>query len=287
MSLAPAGGGSSCHNPPPSKAMEALLCCAVHTLFVRAAHEQRVHGVAKSEADENFPPHRSSNVRRKSGGGGGGGAGRRVARVWGSGRQAGGGDRGPGSLGAGSLEGCGRCSPGGRGRVVAVSFCAGCGELGRIACGRARELQTGSAPQLLQDMRTFPAARSIYRSSCWKVRVSAHLSSSSIYRCRAAGRCACPGRGRAGVHPGADPPDLARAPQDIRSFQQLDIPVYIDPTRTPNWAASIPTDFTTYVNSETESQSCVGGSVACNAAPAIYSPADAWTGPNDATFPHA
>ena len=38
---------------------------------------------------------------------------------------------------------------------------------------------------------------------------------------------------------------------------------------------------------ETFAAACVGGSVACNAAPAIYSPADAWTGPNDATFPHA
>jgi hypothetical protein len=64
-------------------------------------------------------------------------------------------------------------------------------------------------------------------------------------------------------------------------------PVYIDPTRTPNWSGALPTDFSTYINSETESQSCVGGSVACNAAPAIPSPADGWTGPNDTGFPHA
>ena len=72
--------------------------------------------------------------------------------------------------------------------------------------------------------------------------------------------------------------DLACAPQDIRTFQQLDIPVYIDPTRTPNWSAALPTSFATTINSETQSQSCVGGDVGCNAAPAIPSPANAWTG---------
>ena len=66
--------------------------------------------------------------------------------------------------------------------------------------------------------------------------------------------------------------------QDIRTFQELDIPVYIDPTRTPNWSGALPTGFPTYYNSETESYSCVAGAVRCNAAPAIPSPADAWTG---------
>ena len=74
--------------------------------------------------------------------------------------------------------------------------------------------------------------------------------------------------------------------QDIRTLQSLDVPVYIDPTRTPNWSPALPTDFSTYVNSETQAQSCVGGDVGCNAAPAIPSPANAWTGPNDAGFPH-
>jgi len=80
------------------------------------------------------------------------------------------------------------------------------------------------------------------------------------------------------VHAGADPSDLVFATQDIRTLQQLDIPVYIDPTRTPNWSGALPTDFSTYINSETQSQSCVGGDVGCNAAPAIPSPANAWTG---------
>ena len=34
----------------------------------------------------------------------------------------------------------------------------------------------------------------------------------------------------------------------------------------------------TYTASEVESFSCVAGDVACNAAPAIFSPADAWSG---------
>jgi hypothetical protein len=58
----------------------------------------------------------------------------------------------------------------------------------------------------------------------------------------------------------------------------LCLQVYIDPTRTPNWSPALPTSFATTINSETQSQSCVGGDVGCNAAPAIPSPANAWTG---------
>ncbi len=163
--------------------------------------------------------------------------------------------------------------------------------LSRAGC----RLQADSAPASVQHIRTSPSSGSTSdvellagpagvgaRARMRRIGLGGGICEGA--RCR---RCGRPGRGRAGVHTRADPSDLACAPQDIRTLQQLDIPVYIDPTRTPNWAASLPTDFTTYVNSETESQSCVGGSVSCNAAPAIYSPADAWTGPNDATFPHA
>jgi hypothetical protein len=37
-------------------------------------------------------------------------------------------------------------------------------------------------------------------------------------------------------------------------------------------------EMSTYTRSEIESYSCVGGDVACNAAPAVPSPADAWSG---------
>jgi hypothetical protein len=74
--------------------------------------------------------------------------------------------------------------------------------------------------------------------------------------------------------------------KDARLFQTLDFPIYIDATRTPNWSPSLPTDFPTLINAETEAQSCVGGDVGCNGSPAIASPANGWTGPNDATFPH-
>ena len=37
-------------------------------------------------------------------------------------------------------------------------------------------------------------------------------------------------------------------------------------------------EMSTYTNSEIESYSCVAGDVACNAAPAVPSPADAWSG---------
>ena len=80
--------------------------------------------------------------------------------------------------------------------------------------------------------------------------------------------------------------ELAVCLQDIRNFQSLDFPIYLDPTRTPNWPASLPTNFGTYINSETNAQSCDGGDVGCNASPAIPSPANAWTGPNDEDFPH-
>jgi hypothetical protein len=84
-----------------------------------------------------------------------------------------------------------------------------------------------------------------------------------------------------------EPPCNNQQRMTIRAYRNRDIPVYIDPTRTPNWSPALPTDFVTYVNSETQSQSCVGGDVGCNAAPAIPSPANAWTGPNDSGFPHA
>ncbi len=54
-------------------------------------------------------------------------------------------------------------------------------------------------------------------------------------------------------------------PQDIRNFEQLDFPVYIDPTRTVNWSPALPLAFSTYTNSETQAQSCVGSGVGCNA----------------------
>jgi len=37
-------------------------------------------------------------------------------------------------------------------------------------------------------------------------------------------------------------------------------------------------EMSTYTRSEIESYSCVAGDVACNAAPAVPSPADAWSG---------
>ena len=37
-------------------------------------------------------------------------------------------------------------------------------------------------------------------------------------------------------------------------------------------------EMSTYTNSEIESYSCVGGDVSCNDAPAVPSPADAWSG---------
>jgi hypothetical protein len=37
----------------------------------------------------------------------------------------------------------------------------------------------------------------------------------------------------------------------------------------------------TYIHAQQEAYSCVAGNVACNAAPAVPSPADAWHGPNN------
>ncbi len=39
-----------------------------------------------------------------------------------------------------------------------------------------------------------------------------------------------------------------------------------------------PVEMPTYTRSEIEAFSCVAGDVACNAAPAVPSPADAWSG---------
>ena len=39
----------------------------------------------------------------------------------------------------------------------------------------------------------------------------------------------------------------------------LCLQVYFDPTRTPNWSPALPTSSATTINSETQSQSCVGG----------------------------
>ena len=39
-----------------------------------------------------------------------------------------------------------------------------------------------------------------------------------------------------------------------------------------------PVEMPTYINAQKEAYSCVAGDVACNAAPAVPSPADAWSG---------
>jgi hypothetical protein len=73
-------------------------------------------------------------------------------------------------------------------------------------------------------------------------------------------------------------------PQDIRNFEQLDIPVYIDPTRSVYWPKSLPTSFSTYVDSETQAQSCVGSGVGCNAVAAPAAPAALSAHPAAASF---
>ena len=62
--------------------------------------------------------------------------------------------------------------------------------------------------------------------------------------------------------------------QDIRTFTTL----YNDITPTVSKYWSGPVETSTYTNSEIEAFSCVAGSVSCNAAPAVFSPADAWSG---------
>jgi len=63
------------------------------------------------------------------------------------------------------------------------------------------------------------------------------------------------------------------------SFQ----PLLLSPTLSkPNIIALfIAVEMPSYTNALKEAYSCVGGDVACNAAPAIPSPADSWTGPNN------
>ena len=62
--------------------------------------------------------------------------------------------------------------------------------------------------------------------------------------------------------------------QDIRTFTAL----YNDITPTVSKYWTGPVEMSTYTNSEIEAYSCVAGNVACNAAPAVFSPADAWSG---------
>mmetsp|Transcript_4583 Transcript_4583/g.11538 ORF Transcript_4583/g.11538 Transcript_4583/m.11538 type:complete len:103 (+) Transcript_4583:2-310(+) len=56
----------------------------------------------------------------------------------------------------------------------------------------------------------------------------------------------------------------------------------ITPTRSHFWPADFPLEMDSYEKCLIEAYSCVCGDVACNAAPAIPSPADDWHGPNNA-----
>eukprot|EP00287_Rhodomonas_sp_CCMP768_P006856 CAMPEP_0196717300 /NCGR_PEP_ID=MMETSP1091-20130531/683_1 /TAXON_ID=302021 /ORGANISM="Rhodomonas sp., Strain CCMP768" /LENGTH=69 /DNA_ID=CAMNT_0042057573 /DNA_START=156 /DNA_END=365 /DNA_ORIENTATION=+ len=62
--------------------------------------------------------------------------------------------------------------------------------------------------------------------------------------------------------------------QDVRTFTSL----YnqITPTVSKFWSG--PVEMSTYTASQIEAFSCVAGDVGCNAAPAVESPADAWSG---------
>ena len=62
--------------------------------------------------------------------------------------------------------------------------------------------------------------------------------------------------------------------QDVKMIVSL----YNDiiPTVSKYWEG--PVEMVTYTNSEIEAYSCVGGDVSCNDAPAVPSPADAWSG---------
>jgi hypothetical protein len=62
--------------------------------------------------------------------------------------------------------------------------------------------------------------------------------------------------------------------QDIRTATMLFNDV--TPTVSQYWTG--PVEMPTYTRSEIEAFSCVAGDVACNAAPAVPSPADAWSG---------
>ena len=61
---------------------------------------------------------------------------------------------------------------------------------------------------------------------------------------------------------------------DIRNVTSL----FNDTTPTISQYWSGPFEIPTYTRSEIEAYSCVAGDVACNAAPAVPSPADAWSG---------
>ena len=62
--------------------------------------------------------------------------------------------------------------------------------------------------------------------------------------------------------------------QDIKMIVSL----YNDITPTVSKYWEGPVEMATHTNSEIEAYSCVGGDVSCNYAPAIPSPADAWSG---------
>jgi len=50
----------------------------------------------------------------------------------------------------------------------------------------------------------------------------------------------------------------------------------VTPTVSKFWSG--PVEMPSYTHAEMEAYSCVAGDVACNAAPAVPSPADAWSG---------
>jgi hypothetical protein len=62
--------------------------------------------------------------------------------------------------------------------------------------------------------------------------------------------------------------------QDVKMIVSL----YNDVTPTVSKYWEGPVEMATYTNSEIEAYSCVADDVACNAAPAVPSPADAWSG---------
>jgi hypothetical protein len=62
--------------------------------------------------------------------------------------------------------------------------------------------------------------------------------------------------------------------QDIRQIVSL----YNDITPTVSKGWSGPVEMPSYTNALIEAYSCVAGDVACNAAPAVPSAADAWSG---------
>ena len=50
----------------------------------------------------------------------------------------------------------------------------------------------------------------------------------------------------------------------------------VTPTISKNWSG--PIEIASYTRAEIEAYSCVADDVACNAAPAVPSPADSWSG---------